>query len=248
MRKKIIAGNWKMNMTAKETKTFLDELKPRLENAAAKVVICVPYLAIDTALGCVAGSDIAIGAQNMHYLDSGAYTGEISAPMLCEVGVDYVIIGHSERRMYNNETDEDVNKKLIKALSSSIIPICCVGESLDQREENITERVIAAQIQKAFESISKEDATKVVVAYEPVWAIGTGKTATDEQANEVCAFIRETLKEKYGKAAEEISILYGGSVNEKNIGGLMQMSDIDGALVGGASLKEAFAEIVHYEK
>lgn len=248
MRKKIIAGNWKMNMTATEAEMFLNEIKSRIQNATAEVVVCVPYLAVFAAIDATKGTDIRIGAQNMHYLDSGAYTGEISAPMLNEAGVEYVIIGHSERRMYNNETDESVNKKIIKALSANIIPLFCVGESLAQREENITEEVISKQIQKGFENISKDDAPKVVVAYEPIWAIGTGKTATDEQANEVCGFIRKVLKEKYEDTAEEISILYGGSVNENNIGGLMQMSDIDGALVGGASLKMSFAEIVHYGK
>lgn len=247
MRKKIIAGNWKMNMTAKEAEKFLKNIKSKVQNAKAEVVFCVPYLAIDASLRAVAGTDICIGAQNMHYLDNGAYTGEISAPMLQEAGVDYVIIGHSERRMYNNETDESVNKKIIKALETNIKPIFCVGESLQEREGNTTKEVIASQINKGLTNIEKEKVVDVTIAYEPIWAIGTGKTATDEQANEVCAFIREILKEKYDDAAERISILYGGSVNEKNIGGLMHMSDIDGALVGGASLKETFAEIVHYE-
>lgn len=247
MRKKIIAGNWKMNMTPSEAKAYLEKVKNSLAGASCEAVFCVPYVSIASAVDAVCGTDIKIGAQNMHFLDSGAYTGEISAKMLLECGVQYVIIGHSERRMYYNETDEFVNKKILKALSVGISPILCVGETLKQREGNIEKDIVSSQIQKAFETISKEDAVKVTVAYEPIWAIGTGKTATDEQANQMCAYIREVLNNKYGSASQEISVLYGGSVNEANIGSLMKCSDIDGALVGGASLKESFIKIVKYE-
>lgn len=247
MRKKIIAGNWKMNMTPSEAKDYLEKVKNSITGASCEVVFCVPYVSITSAVDVVCGTDIKIGAQNMHYLDNGAYTGEISANMLLECGVQYVIIGHSERRMYYNETDELVNKKIIKALSCAISPIVCVGETLEQRENNIEKDIINYQIQKAFEGIAKEDAIKLAVAYEPIWAIGTGKTATDDQANQMCAYIREVLNNKYGAASQDISILYGGSVNDANISNLMKCSDIDGALVGGASLKESFIKIVKYE-
>lgn len=247
MRKKIIAGNWKMNMTPSEAKAYLEKVKDSIKNASCEVVFCVPYVSIVSAVDAVFGTDIKIGAQNMHYLDNGAYTGEISANMLLECGAQYVIIGHSERRMYYNETDEFVNKKILKAISVGISPILCVGETLEQREGNIEKEVILSQIQKAFEAISEEDAIKITVAYEPIWAIGTGKTATDDQANQMCAYIREVLNNKYGSASQEISILYGGSVNDANISNLMKCSDIDGALVGGASLKESFVKIAKYE-
>lgn len=247
MRKKIIAGNWKMNMTPSQTLVFLDAIKEELNDAACEVVFCVPYLSIFNAVEAVKDHKIQIGAQNMHFLDSGAYTGEIAANMLLETGVAYVVIGHSERRMYYNETDESVNKKVLKAIEVGLKPILCVGESLEQREKNIQKDIISKQIELAFKDVIAQDAKKVIVAYEPIWAIGTGKTATDEQANEMCAYIRAVLDEKYGNISEEISILYGGSVNEHNVNALMKMSDIDGALVGGASLKQSFVKIVKYE-
>ncbi len=247
MRKKIIAGNWKMNMTPNETKTFLENVKDGLTDTPCEVVFCVPYVSILDAVSAVRATNIKIGAQNMHYLDSGAYTGEISAKMLLECGAEYVIIGHSERRMYYNETDEFVNKKILKALSVGINSIVCVGETLEQREKNIEKEIILSQMHKAFEGVSSEEAEKITVAYEPIWAIGTGKTATDKQANDMCAYIRKVLDDKYGLISQNISILYGGSVNESNINNLMKCSDIDGALVGGASLKESFIKIVKYE-
>lgn len=234
-------------MTPSEAKAYLHKVKDSIKNASCEAVFCVPYVCISSAVEAVCGTDIKIGAQNMHYLDNGAYTGEISAKMLLECGAQYVIIGHSERRMYYNETDEFVNKKIIKALNAGISPIVCVGETLEQREKSIEKDIILSQIQNAFEGISEEEAIKVTVAYEPIWAIGTGKTATDGQANEMCAYIREVLNNKYGKASKDISILYGGSVNENNINNLMKCSDIDGALVGGASLKDSFIKIVKYE-
>jgi triosephosphate isomerase len=247
MRKKIIAGNWKMNMTPSQTLNFLDSIKNELSDAVCEVVFCVPYLSIANAVKAVKGYNIQIGAQNMHCLDKGAYTGEISASMLLETGITYVIIGHSERRIYYNETDESVNQKLLKAIEVGFKPIVCVGESLDQRKKSIEKNVISNQVQAAFKDVKNKDMSKITIAYEPIWAIGTGVTATEQQANEMCAYIREVLKGKYGSPAEEISILYGGSVNENNINALMKTSDIDGALVGGASLKQSFVKIVKYE-
>mgnify|MGYP005750062343 FL=1 len=247
MRKPIIAGNWKMNNTKAEAETLLSELKPLIKDVkGVDVVVCVPFTDIERVKKLVKGSKIRVGAQNVSWADKGAFTGEISAAMLLEAGAEYVVIGHSERRQYFGETDETVNKRTVQALKNGLKPIVCVGETLDEREGGMTEKVLFAQIEGAFEGISAEDAKKTVVAYEPVWAIGTGKTATSEQANETIKFIRKTLSRKYGRAAaNRVRIQYGGSMNAKNAAELMAMSDIDGGLIGGASLKaEDFSVVV----
>ncbi len=247
MRNKIIIGNWKMNKTPKEALELISSLKPLVENSEAEVVFCVPFVDIPCAVEALKGSSISVGAQNMHFEDSGAFTGEISPGMLYELGVEYVIIGHSERRQFFAETDETVNKKVLKAFEYELIPIICCGETLEQREEGITMEWIKNQIVKAFENVSREDAMTAIVAYEPIWAIGTGKVATSEQAEEVCGHIRNVLREIYDdETAEEIRIQYGGSVNGANAKELLSMEDIDGGLVGGAALKEDFAKIVNY--
>lgn len=249
MRKKIIAGNWKMNKTPKEAAEFCKMVKEKAASDAVEVVFCVPFVDLYPALQELQGSGIGVGAQNMHFADQGAYTGEVSAQMLREMGVGYVVLGHSERRQYFGETDEMINQKLKKALEAGIVPILCCGETLEQREAGVTIEWVRMQIKYALAGISAEDAQKLVVAYEPIWAIGTGKTATTEQAQEVCHAIRMVLTELYGsKTAETIRIQYGGSVNAKNAAELFAMEDIDGGLVGGASLKEEFADIVHYKK
>ncbi len=245
MRKKIIAGNWKMNQTPMQAKQLCDMLCPQLEHAAADVVFCVPFTDLQTVLDAVQGTDIAVGAQNMHFADQGAYTGEISAPMLKEMGVSYVVLGHSERREYFAETDSAINQKVKQALAYGLTPIVCCGETLEQREANITIEWVRMQLKLDLAGLSEQQAKGVVIAYEPIWAIGTGKTATKEQAQEVCAAIRTVLGEMFGKeTAEQIRIQYGGSVNAKNAAELFAMPDIDGGLVGGASLKEEFAQIV----
>jgi triosephosphate isomerase len=245
MRKPIIAGNWKMNKTPKEAKELIADLLPRVKDAACEVVVCVPYVDIPAAKEALAGSNVGLGAQNMHFEASGAYTGEISAAMLLELGVEYVILGHSERRQYFAETDETVNKKAKVALASGLIPIVCVGESLEQRDAGITSAVIALQSIKALDGLSAADVEKVVVAYEPIWAIGTGRTATDEQANDAIRAIRDAVRGKFGAVADSMRIQYGGSMNAKNAKGLMAQAEIDGGLIGGASLKaEDFAVIV----
>ncbi len=247
-RKTIIAGNWKMNKTPSETQTLIEEMKPLLNNADwCEVALCVPFTNIETAVRTAKGSQIAIGAENMYFQKSGAFTGEISADMLKDLGVKYVIIGHSERRQYFSETDDTCNKKVLMALENDLHPILCVGESLDEREKDITMEVIRKQIKLGLENVSAEDAKKVVIAYEPVWAIGTGKTATAQQANEVCSAIRGCLSEKYGEeTACGITIQYGGSMNAKNAAELLAQPDVDGGLIGGASLKSAdFAAIVN---
>ena len=248
MRKPIIAGNWKMNKTIKESIEFAKELKEIQLDKNIEAVICPPYTALGELAKFFANTSVAIGAQNVHYEDSGAFTGEVSAPMLKEIGVTYVIIGHSERREYFGETDHMVNQKLLKALEANLTPIVCVGESLDQREAGITEKVIKAQMEAAFKDVKIEDIKDIVVAYEPVWAIGTGKTATKEEANQVCGFIRSLIGDLYSKdEAEKIRIQYGGSVKPSNIKELMAEKDIDGALIGGASLKaDEFASMVNY--
>ena len=247
-RKKIIAGNWKMNMTPDEEVKLIEELKTLVKGADADVVFCVPAIDIIPALEAVKGTDIKIGAENMYFEDKGAYTGEISAPMLKSVGVEYVIIGHSERREYFAETDETVNKKVHKAFEYGITPIVCCGESLKQREQGITIDFIRQQIKIAFQGVNEENAKKTVIAYEPIWAIGTGKTATTEQAQEVCKAIRDCIKELYGSAVSEvIRIQYGGSVGAANAAELFAQADIDGGLVGGASLKPDFGKIVNYK-
>lgn len=247
MRKKIIAGNWKMNKTPKEALELVKLLKDKVNTDKSDVVFCVPFVELIPVLEELKGTNIAVGAQNMYFENSGAYTGEISADMLTEIGVKYVIIGHSERRQYFNETDETVNKKVIKAIEKSLIPIVCVGETLEQREKGITVDFVRIQIKSAFQNVTSEQAENVIIAYEPIWAIGTGVTATSEQAEEVCSAIRKVISEIYDpNTADKIRIQYGGSVNGSNAKELFGMADIDGGLVGGASLKEDFSNIVNY--
>ncbi len=247
MRKKIIAGNWKMNKTPAEAVELAKMLKDKVNTNEKDVVFCVPAIDIIPVGEVLKGTNIALGAENVYFEESGAYTGEISPLMLKEAGVKYVIIGHSERREYFGETDETVNKKVKKVLEHEMTPIMCCGETLAQREMNITIEHIRIQIKKGLYGLNASDAEKVVIAYEPIWAIGTGKTATSQQAQEVCAAIRQVVKEIYGEAtAEKIRIQYGGSVNGKNAAELFAMNDIDGGLVGGASLKEEFEQIVNY--
>ena len=241
MRKKIVAGNWKMNMTPSEARALAETLKPLVSDAPSDVVFCVPAVDLTTVAEVVKGTDIALGAENLFYEDKGAYTGEISADMLLDAGAKYVIIGHSERRGYFGETDAVVNKKVKKAIEKGLVPIMCCGESLEQREQGITLDFIRMQVKCGLQGVSKEDAANVVIAYEPIWAIGTGVTATTGQAEEVCKAIRETIAAIYdGETAEKIRIQYGGSVNAKNAAELFAQPDIDGGLVGGASLKPEF--------
>ena len=249
MRKKVIAGNWKMNMLPNEAINFIDEFAPMVKDTKNEVILCVPYTDLFYALLNVQGTNIKIGAQNMHWEESGAYTGEVSAQMLKSIGVEYVIIGHSERRQYFAETDETVNKKIKSALAVGLKPIVCVGETLEQRETGVTEQIITNQVEKAFEGISATDLENLIVAYEPIWAIGTGKTATKEDANTTIMQIRKKLAEMYGQnEAEGVIIQYGGSVKSSNAKELFEMSDIDGGLVGGASLKpEEFSKIVNFD-
>lgn len=248
MRKKIIAGNWKMNKTPSEAVALVNELKPLVANDEVDVVFCVPAIDIIPCMEAAKGTNIAIGAENMYYEESGAYTGEIAPNMLTDVGVKYVIIGHSERREYFAETDETVNKKVLKAFEHGITPIICCGETLTQREQGITMDWIRQQIKIAFLNVTSEQAKTAVIAYEPIWAIGTGKTATSEQAEEVCKGIRECIAEIYDTdTAQAIRIQYGGSVNAGNAAELFAMADIDGGLVGGASLKADFGKIVNYK-
>lgn len=248
MRRPIIAGNWKMNNTAKAGVELVKELKPLVKDANCDVVVCVPFIDIPAVAEALKGSNIKLGAQNVHFAEKGAYTGEISADMLKEYGVEYVIIGHSERRQYFGETDETVNKRTLSALNAGLIPIVCVGESLEERETNKTEQVLAKQIKEGLKGI--DDVSKIVIAYEPIWAIGTGKTATSEQANETIGFIRKTCAENFCKAcAEKVRIQYGGSMNAKNAKELMAQSEIDGGLIGGASLKaQDFSIVVNFDK
>lgn len=248
MRKAIIAANWKMNKNPEEALKLVQELKPLISDAKCDVVLCPPYICLDTVAKAVNGTSIKVGAQNMHYEESGAYTGEISPEMLKSLKVDYVIIGHSERRQYFNETDETVNKKVKKAFQHDIIPIVCCGESLKERENDITEEILGKQIKLALKDVKKEQVEKLVIAYEPIWAIGTGKTATDRQANDTIAYIRSVVENIYGKnIAEKVRIQYGGSVKPTTIKSQMEQPHIDGALVGGASLKSMdFAAIVNY--
>ncbi len=247
LRKPFIAGNWKMNMTVASAKKLIEELKPLVKDANCDVCLCVPAVLIPEAVKAAQGSNIKIGAQNIHWAASGAYTGEISADMLKDYGVQYAIIGHSERRQYFGETDETVNKRTLAALNSGITPIVCVGETLSERENGETENVIYRQLEQGLKGI--DDVSKIVIAYEPVWAIGTGKTATDAQAQETVAFIRKTAGKLFcPKCAEKLIIQYGGSMNAGNCKGLMAQPDIDGGLIGGASLKLDFATIVNYDK
>ena len=247
-RRKIIAGNWKMNMTPKQAVALIETLKPLVVTDEADVVFCVPAIDIIPALEAVKGTRIAIGAENMYFEEKGAYTGEIAPNMLTEVGVQYVILGHSERREYFAETNETVNKKVLKAFEHGLTPIICCGESLEQREQGITIDWIRQQIKIAFLNVTADQAKTAVIAYEPIWAIGTGKTATSDQAQEVCGAIRACIGELYDAAtAEAIRIQYGGSVNAGNAAELFAKPDIDGGLVGGASLKEEFGKIVNYK-
>ncbi|GFI62454.1 triosephosphate isomerase [Clostridiales bacterium] len=247
MRKKIVAGNWKMNMTPSEAINLAQKLKEYVNTDTVDVVFCVPSIDIIPVGNVIKDSKIALGAENMYFEEKGAYTGEISPAMLVDAGVRYVIIGHSERRQYFRETDEIVNKKVKKALEHNLIPIMCCGETIEQRELGITIDFIRMQIKCGLAGISAEDVIKVVIAYEPIWAIGTGKTATSIEAEEVCKAIRDVLAEMYDKnTAENIRIQYGGSVNKGNAAELFSMPDIDGGLVGGASLKEEFKDIVNY--
>ena len=247
-RKKIIAGNWKMNKTPSEAVALINELKPLVANDEADVVFCVPAIDIIPAMEAAKGSNINIGAENMYYEESGAYTGEIAPNMLTDAGVKYVIIGHSERREYFAETDETVNKKVLKAFEHGITPIICCGESLTQRKQGIYIDWIRMQIKIAFQNVTADQAKTAVIAYEPIWAIGTGETATSDQAEEVCAAIRACIQEVYYEAtAEAIRIQYGGSVNAGNAAELFGKPDIDGGLVGGASLKADFGKIVNYK-
>ena len=249
MRRKIIAGNWKMNMTPSQAVALVNELKPLVANEEVDVVFCVPAIDIIPAMEAAKGSNINIGAENMHFEESGAYTGEISASMLTDVGVKYVVLGHSERREYFGETDETVNKKVLKALEHNITPIICCGETLTQREQGITIDFVRQQIKVAFLNVTAEQAKNTVIAYEPIWAIGTGKVATTEQAEEVCAAIRECIREIYDTdTAEAIRIQYGGSVSAASAPELFAQPNIDGGLVGGASLKPDFGKIVNYNK
>ena len=237
MRKPIIAGNWKMHKTIAEALEFVNDIKDRVKSNEVEAVICAPFTLLKDLKEATKGTNIKIGAQNMHFEEMGAFTGEISPLMLKELDMDYVIIGHSERRQYFNETNETVNKKVLKALEIGIDPILCVGETLEEREAGNTKDVCKVQVEKALENVSKEDIAKVVIAYEPIWAIGTGKTATSEDANDVIAYIRQVVANLYKDLANEVRIQYGGSVKPSNVGEIMNQSDIDGALVGGASLE-----------
>ena len=245
LRKAVIAGNWKMNKTRPEAAALIEELKPLVADAGCEVIACVPFTNLETVLAAAKGSNIKVGAQNCHFEKSGAFTGEISADMLAEMGVEYVVIGHSERRQYFAETDETVNKRLTAALAAGLKVILCVGEMLADRENGITEELVALQTKIALKGVSKEDLKNVIIAYEPVWAIGTGKTATAEQANEVCAVIRAVIAKIYdAEAADGITIQYGGSMNAKNAAELVAQPDVDGGLIGGASLKAADFSVI----
>ncbi|MDD7446813.1 MAG: triose-phosphate isomerase [Clostridiales bacterium] len=249
MRKPIIAGNWKMNKTPSEAKALVEALKPLVADAGCDVVVCVPALDFAAVKEAAEGSNIGVGVQNMHWKESGAYTGELSAAMIKEAGAQYVIIGHSERRQYFAETDETVNKKVLAAVAAGLIPIVCVGEKKEEREAGYTNPLVTYQTQIALTGLTAAQVENVVIAYEPVWAIGTGLTATDEQANETIGVIREAVAAVYGKeTAEKVRIQYGGSMKPSNAKGLMEQPEIDGGLIGGASLKaEDFAKVVHFD-
>ena len=249
MRRKVIAGNWKMNMLPNEAIDFIQKIEPLVKDTKNEVILCVPYTDLFYCLMNAQDTNIKIGAQNMHFEESGAFTGEISGKMLKSIGVEYVIIGHSERRQYFAETDETVNRKVKAAFAYGLKPIVCVGETLNQRENGTAIEVITTQTRFALDGLSKEEVKETIIAYEPVWAIGTGKTATSEEANESIKKIREEISKIYGKdIAECVIIQYGGSVKASNAKELFTKSDIDGGLVGGASLKvEEFANIVNFE-
>lgn len=250
MRRKVIAGNWKMNMLPNETIDFITNLEPLVKNTENEVILCVPYTDLFYALLTAQETNIHIGAQNMHWKERGAYTGEVSAQMLSSIRTEYVIIGHSERRAYFAETDETVNKKIKSAFANELKPIVCVGETLEQREAGETEKIITTQVELALDGLTNEQVKNTIIAYEPIWAIGTGKTATSEDANNSIKAIRNKIATIYGKeVAEEVIIQYGGSVKATNAKELFETSDIDGALVGGASLKvDEFEKIVNYNK
>ena len=238
-----------MNKTPSETKALIAEMRPLFVSDDVDVLLCVPAIDIPAAVEAAKGSNIMIGAENLYYEESGAYTGEVSPNMLVDAGVTHVIIGHSERRGYFHETDADVNKKVLKALEHGLIPVMCCGESLEQREQGVTMDLIRMQVKIGFQGVSAEDAKKIVIAYEPIWAIGTGKTATSDQAEEVCKGIRDLIRELYNDdVADTIRILYGGSVKPANANELFTKPDIDGGLVGGASLQTSFEGIIHYNK
>ena len=245
-RQAVIAGNWKMNKTRPEAKALIEQIKPLVKDADCGVVVCVPYTNLETALEATKGSNIKVGAENCHWAKSGAFTGEISADMLAEMGVEYVVIGHSERRQYFGETDKTVNQRVRAALDAGLKVILCVGELLEQREQGITEEVCGMQTKVALCGVSKEELSHIIIAYEPVWAIGTGKTATAEQADEVNGFIRSVVAGLYGEdAAQALTIQYGGSMNAKNAEELLSKEHVDGGLIGGGSLKaEDFSIIV----
>ena len=240
VRKAVIAGNWKMNNTPAQTTALLNEMKPLVADADCDVVICAPFVDLPAAVEAAKGSNIKIGAENVHFKDSGAFTGEVSADMLLELGVEYVVIGHSERRQYFAETDQTVNLRTLKALEKGLKPIVCVGETLEQRELGYTETLLKYQTKMALTNVSADQLENVIIAYEPVWAIGTGLTATPDQAEEVCGFIRAQLAKLYDQAAADaVTIQYGGSMNAGNAAELLAKPNIDGGLIGGASLKAA---------
>ncbi|MBQ7557822.1 MAG: triose-phosphate isomerase [Lachnospiraceae bacterium] len=248
-RRKVAAGNWKMNKTPSEAVKLCEEMKPLVESDSVDVIYCVPAIDIVPVVQAVKGTNVKVGAENMYIEDSGAFTGEISADMILDAGAEYVIIGHSERREYFSEDDDFLNKKVKKALEKGLKPILCCGESLEQREKGVTLDWINLQIKSDLQGVSASDVAGMIIAYEPIWAIGTGKTATTEQAQEVCAAIRKTIADVYDQGtADSVRILYGGSVKGSNAKELFSQPDIDGGLVGGASLKPEFGDIVHYDR
>ena len=248
MRKPIIAGNWKMNKTPEEAAQLVAELLPLVKDAKCDVVVCPPAVCLAAVAPVIKGTNVKLGAQNVHFAPKGAFTGELSAEMLKAVGCEYVLIGHSERRQYFGETDKTVNKRTVAAVQAGLIPIVCVGEMKDEREAGYTDPIVACQTLMALTGLTEEQIENIVVAYEPVWAIGTGLTATDEQANETIGVIRQAIAGKYGEeVASKVRIQYGGSMNPGNVKGLMAQSEIDGGLIGGASLKAAdFAQVVNF--
>lgn len=250
LRKAIVAGNWKMNNDRNAAKKLITELKPLVADAACEVVLCVPFTNLETALSLCEGTNMHVGAENCHWANSGAYTGEISAQMLTEMGVEYVIIGHSERRQYFGETDKTVNARIRAALDAGLKVILCVGEVLEQREQGITEEIVSIQTKVALGGVTEEELSRIIIAYEPVWAIGTGKTATADQAEEVCAIIRGVVAKLYNKAAADaLTIQYGGSMKPANAKELLSKEDVDGGLIGGAALvAEDFAAIIDAAK
>ncbi|MDR1114500.1 MAG: triose-phosphate isomerase [Candidatus Margulisbacteria bacterium] len=250
MRKPIMAGNWKLNKNHLETLTFIDELTPLLNGVdAVDIVICPPFTSLNVATARTKGTNVKVGAQDLFWEKSGAYTGEISGDMLKVLGCDYVLIGHSERRQYFGETDQTINKKILAAFTAGLIPIVCVGETLPEREAGQVEQVLSAQVREGLKGLNAQEHGKIVIAYEPVWAIGTGRTATPAQANEAHVLIRKCLSEIFGAAAQDIRIQYGGSVKPENVKELMAQPDIDGALIGGAALQaESFEKLVKFDK